>query len=306
MSILFSTQIKNQIITEITDTTSNLQIISAYCKEDAVRFIEDSITTPLDSKKLMVRFTLDDILSGASDVSVYEYCKAHEWQIYLRFDLHAKTYVFDNKRCIVGSANLTSKGIGLCQSGNYEIATLAEMNDEERQKIDSLFNTAILMTDELYNKMKLQIEIANQHPLTAKRNWSEDILSLFVPDFSVLFTYDLPNCLSPHDLKADSLEFLNIPLNSSIDEIKYAFRWSKAFLWLCDALAKNNNELYFGSISEKLHNVLVNDPKPYRKEVKELQQNLLNWIIELGMDSVVIDRPNYSQRITLKDQVLIR
>ena len=71
-------------------------------------------------------------------------------------------------------------------------------------------------------------------------------------------------------------------------------------MWLCDTLANNNNELYFGSISEKLHNVLVNDPKPYRKEVKELRQNLLNWVIELDMDAIIIDRPNYSQRVTLK------
>jgi len=121
-----------------------------------------------------------------------------------------------------------------------------------------------------------------------------------VPDFSVLFTYDLPNCLSPRELITDSLEFLNIAQNSSIYEIKAAFRWSKAYLWLCDTLANNNNELYFGSISEKLHNVLVNDPKPYRKEVKELRQNLLNWVIELDMDAIIIDRPNYSQRVTLK------
>lgn len=300
MNILFSSQIKNQIKSEIARTTDDLQIISAYCKENAVQFIESSITVPLQSKRLMVRFTLDDILSGASDLSVYEYCKANGWKLYLRFDLHAKTYIFDKKRCIVGSANLTSRGIGISQSSNYEIATLAEMDNEEQSKIDRLFSNAILVTDELYQKMILQVGMANQSPALHKNNWSEDILSLFVPDFSVLFTYDLPNCLSPNELKIDSLEFLNIAQKSSIQEIKAAFRWSKAYLWLCDTLANNNNELYFGSISEMLHNVLVNDPKPYRKEVKELQQNMLNWIIELGMEAISIDRPNYSQRIILR------
>ena len=297
MSILFSTQIKSQIITEISKTTDSLQVISAYCKENAIEFLNNHITSELFNKRLMVRFTLDDILSGSSDISVYEYCKANAWQMFLRFDLHAKTYIFDRKRCIVGSANLTSRGIGLCALPNYEIATLAEIDDEEQSKIDSLFNNAILMTDDLYQMMKHQVETASSNPITSRKNWSEDILSLFVPDCSILFTYDLPNCHSPHNLDIDSLEFLNIAPNSSIDEIKSAFRWCKVYLWLCDTLSKSNNEMYFGSLSEKLHNILVNDPKPFRKEVKELQQNLLNWIIELGMDSISIDRPNYSQRI---------
>jgi len=98
-------------------------------------------------------------------------------------------------------------------------------------------------------------------------------------------------------------DFLNISLNSSIDDIKAAFRCSKAYLWLCDVLKKHNNEMYFGSISERLHEILVNDPKPYRKEIKELQQNLLNWIVELGMETITIDSPNYSQRIVLKQVV---
>jgi len=182
---------------------------------------------------------------------------------------------------------------------NYEIATLAELDDDEMQKIDGLFHNAVLMTDELFQKMKFQIEVAKQNPQSTYKNWNEDILSLFTPDFSVLFTYDLPNCNSIKQLHDDSLEFLNIAPNSNFDEIKEAFRWSKAYLWLIDVLRQNNNELYFGSMSEKLHNVLVNDPKPYRKEVKELQQNLLNWVVELEMEQIRIDRPNYSQRIVL-------
>ena len=57
--------------------------------------------------------------------------------------------------------------------------------------------------------------------------------------------------------------------------------------------------LYFGALTEKLHNALVEDPKPYRREVKELLSNLLSWVEELEMEEIVIDRPNYSQRIRI-------
>ena len=49
-----------------------------------------------------------------------------------------------------------------------------------------------------------------------------------------------------------------------------------------------------------LHNTLVNDPKPYRKDVKELLANLLDWIKKLHFDEIVIEQPNHSQLVTLK------
>ena len=46
-----------------------------------------------------------------------------------------------------------------------------------------------------------------------------------------------------------------------------------------------------------MHSTLVNDPKPYRKEVKDLLANTLGWIQSLHIEGVSIDVPNYSQRI---------
>lgn len=303
MSMLFSNEIKPQILNELKNTIDNLQVITAYCKKSAIEFIQNNITNPIENKRLMVRFTFDDIVSGASDLDVYEFCKAQGWQMYLRFDMHAKTYIFDKKRCIIGSANLTSRGLDLKSTSNYEMATLTVMVPNDIQRIDSLFNNAILMNDEIYQKMLYSVsgqQLSRQH---SRKNWSDDILSLFVPDISVLFTYDFPNCHSPKNLTRGALDFLSIPDTSSFEDIRVAFRWSKAYLWLCDILKQApNNELYFGSMSEKLHNILVNDPRPFRKEVKELQQYLLNWTIELDMEHITVDRPNHSQRIKYVNQ----
>ena len=69
-------------------------------------------------------------------------------------------------------------------------------------------------------------------------------------------------------------------------------------MWLVNKLKElPNSEIYFGALSAELHKVIINDPKPFRKEIKNLQSNLLNWITELKMDDVIIDRPNHSQRI---------
>jgi len=298
MSMLFSKEIKLEILNELKNTNNNLQVITAYCKKSAIEFIQNNITNPIENKRLMVRFTFDDIVSGASDLDVYEFCKAYGWEMYLRFDMHAKTYIFDKKRCIIGSANLTSRGLDLRSTSNYEMATLTDIEPNDLQRIDSLFNNAIRMNDEIYQKMAYCVSDDQLNRPNKRNNWSDDILSLFVPDISVLFTYDFPNCQSPRNLAIGALDFLSIPDNSSFEDIKVAFRWSKAYIWLCDILKQApNNQLYFGSMSEKLHNILVNDPRPFRKEVKVLQQYLLNWVVELGMEHITVDRPNHSQRI---------
>ncbi len=85
------------------------------------------------------------------------------------------------------------------------------------------------------------------------------------------------------------------------NQIKQAFNRSSCYRWLKKVLLESNEQqLYFGALSAKLHNALINDPKPYRKEVKELLANLLNWIIELEMDDVFVERPNYSQLVKLR------
>ena len=301
MALLFSTEIKRQIVDELSTTSQDLHIISAYCKLDAIRFIEKHIKKHVHNKKLMVRFRFDDILSGVSDLEIYEYCVKNDWELYVRFDLHAKTYVFDRIRGIIGSANLTKKGIGLAQNSNCEIAQLSSISCEEMRKIDALFDNAVLMTDGLYSRMK---QCAIEHGNIANslaNDWRSDILDLFISSVKVLFVHEFPNSPSLSDLYNDSLDFLGLDPGQSIDVVRNAFVSCNAYLWLKQKLqGAPECEMYYGALSAALHDVIINDPKPYRKEVKELQSNFLNWIVELNIDEIIIDRPNHSQRIRLR------
>ncbi len=301
MSLLSTHEVKQKIIDEVSHASDNLQIISAFCKLQAIKFIDENISRPIKSKKLMVRFLLSDILNGATDFELYDYCKANGWQMYVRFDLHAKTYIFDRKRCILGSANLTSKGLGLSLHGNYELSSFATVDDSDLKKIDTLFDNAILMTDELYAEMKSDYGIAQNHQAPSKTfKWNTSIEQKFNPKFDLLFTYDFPSTPAPNFSDVNTFEFLEIGYIPSQEELKQAFRWSKAYLWLQNYISSCPEKAsYFGGVTEALHDAFVNDPKPYRKEVKDLLANLLGWIQSLNMEDIAIDRPNHSQRIKL-------
>lgn len=299
MGLLFSDEIKSQLEVELRQTVNDIHIVSAYCKKSAIQFVENCVVNHMQSKNLMVRFAYNDIISGASDLDVYDFCRNNGWKLYMRLDLHAKTYIFDKMRCIVGSANLTSRGINIADNANYEIALLTSVSDEEMCRIENLFEDAVLITDEMYDLMKECIN-NNNDKIQAPDDWNDKILSLFNPKIEVLFTYDFPNCNSLSCLKEDSLDFLGLSTGWTTSTVKKSFEKCNVYRWLKSVLEqKPNKEIYYGELSSLIHNTIINDPKPYRKEVKELQSNFLNWIIELDIQEVKIDRPNHSQRIRL-------
>ena len=109
MSILLSDKLLKCISEELSELKESVLIISAYCKLPLIKYFDSCIKNVNADKTLVVRFRPDDIISGSSDLELYSYCKDNGWKLYFRLDLHAKTYVFDRIRCIIGSANATSR-----------------------------------------------------------------------------------------------------------------------------------------------------------------------------------------------------
>ena len=80
------------------------------------------------------------------------------------------------------------------------------------------------------------------------------------------------------------------------------FKRSKCYLWLLDTIRKKPSmQMSFGELSKHLHSSILNDPKPYRKDVKQLLGNLLNWITDFDIEEIKIERPNYFQVITYRN-----
>lgn len=116
-----------------------------------------------------------------------------------------------------------------------------------------------------------------------------------------LFTKDFVWCNSPELLAKQTgsdvnhdLELLRLTPSSSREEMRAAFERLKIYRWLDGSV---ETELYFGELTKKLHTDLQDDPKPYRKSVKILLANLINWTTFLFPDRFRQERPNYSTKI---------
>lgn len=304
MALLLSNEILNAISEELKKADESVQIISAFCKSNTIQYLSKYISDNVKEKRILIRFRLDDLLAGSTDFDVVDFCRERGWKVYIRFDLHAKTYIVDNKRGINASANATSSGLSIGKTGNVELGTLVDIEPRDIEKINKLFNDAIEIDDAMLDRLRSQFNISMKEGVypTPSHRWSKDILDMFEPDIETLFSYELPDSdkVSPGEF----LGFLDMEVkDNNNEELKETFRWSNSYLWLLRMLRNNDGCMFFGALSSALHEAVITDPKPYRKDIKQMLANLLTIIETLQMDEVYIDRPNYSQRVRLTERL---
>lgn len=302
MSLLFSLEAFNAIEAELSNVKNEILVVSAFCKENILYRLQEKINREVPRKRLLVRFTLLDIINGATDISIYDFCKTYGWEMYVLFNLHAKTYVFDRKRCLIGSANATNKGLGIGCDANIEISKLVDIDSDDLKKIEMLFDSAIKMDDLLYARMRKEYLAVKTNSEISSNNWSDSILFLINEKKSYqFFMHEFPQDAFCENIALNNLDFLEVKSLSESSEIKDAFLRSKAFRWLYHELnATANKQIFFGELTQKLHNRIIKDPPPYRKDVKILLANLLSWVNVFAKDFIEIERPNYSQIIKIK------
>lgn len=283
-------------------------LCSAFLRSSILQSLSD-VLSPEVKVNIIARWQFNDLLAGASDFKSYEIARSLGWKFFIKLNFHGKVYSFANRGILVGSANATNSGLGLSAEPNSEVCTVVDLNEDNEKLISSLFENSTELNDELFHKMVAvsQIEV----PLAANTDWPDDILDqLTLLDMSEqrllmseCFMTDGKAILGLESTSPEShldLSLLSLPLNFELRDVIKEFRSSRIFRWLLAQL-EESKELYFGTVTASLHDALLQDPAPHRKEVKSLVQNLFSWIELLGPEStgLLVDRPNYSQRISI-------
>ena len=71
--ILLNNEVEKELEKNLPECINDVNIISAFCKVSTLAFI-DSLIKPGVKKRLLVRFLPSDILSGATDKEIFNYC----------------------------------------------------------------------------------------------------------------------------------------------------------------------------------------------------------------------------------------
>ena len=233
------------------------------------------------SDRLLVRCDLRDVIAGACSLTALKSALNAGFEVRLSSALHVKLYFFDEK-LFVGSANLTGRGLALVGYCNDELSTESEPTTRDAEIAEHLWSQGTEITHARLDAMQDYIEQLDIVSTDSLTGWPDTIFveerDLYCSDF-------------PQNSTAVSLRWKDIE----------EFKLSPAYLWLIRSVEKNGGSASFGWLSKELHTDVYDDPAPYRRNIKELLQNLLDHILVLQPNGVFIEKPNVSSVVFLRE-----
>jgi hypothetical protein len=319
--ILSTEEFRSRAESHALKTTGSLDILSGFIKSSAVGWISEHINSNVNVR-LVGRFSPSDILKDASDLDVYLRCKELGWSLGILNNLHSKVFIFDKKNILLGSANLTMRGLSLGGYGNIELGTEVIPTNKDLSRIDNMLNDVTWLNDDLYNLMKLELDNFDRNLNDSESfNWSNDLKEKLNPQIKTLWVNDLlftkpyefinlieklnnNKDISNEDIYHD-LKLLNIDTSKTItnDLIVKGYLNSKSFKWLENLLKNNVEHEYknFGWVTQNLHNTLLDDPAPSRGGVKSLVSNLFEWVQHFGSNKIESTKYKMTTSLNIKE-----
>ena len=290
-SLLNTETFRNLLGNALENSTQSVVILSAYVKAIGVKWLKEKIGEKDIKCTIVARWDKGDLAQGSSDLECYSLAKENGWTFKVLKDLHAKVMLVDNSILFIGSSNLTSHGMSFVAIPNKEMGIKVEAVEQDLKTINQLIDDATLVDDEFVevleewkkNLPKIEKTKIPDFPKIIDKKFKEKFNQLWVNNFP---WSDADDFLKYSEKKEDNiihdLELFGLKDVKKTDlekELKESFLQSKIFNWLIEKLeTEENKEIYFGRLSSIIHNSLVDDPKPYRQNVKELQSNLYSYI----------------------------
>tara|TARA_Y100000816_G_scaffold114482_1_gene80149 strand:+ start:1436 stop:2404 length:969 start_codon:yes stop_codon:yes gene_type:complete len=309
-NILGTETFRNLLGESLRSSKKRVIILSAYVKKIGISWLEDQLKGKEIDCTIISRWQKGDLATGSSDLECYTLCKENNWKFKILNDLHAKVMLIDNKDLFIGSPNLTGSGMSLIPVSNKELGIKIEAITNDIKTIDGLVEDAILVDDEIYNdlkKWKIKLPEINkpsipEYPESLKNKLKENFNKIWVHNFLWSTVEELLNINKINSNVLHDIQLLGLKENEiNLENLKEAFIKSKIYKWLINQLMKKNDkEIYFGELSETIANSLLDDPKPFRKNIKILQSNLYSFLNHLNLENIEISIPKKkSQRLKL-------
>ncbi len=101
--------------------SETLVIVAPFIKDGALARVFDVLPSSVRTVTCITRWFPEEVAAGVSDLEIFDRLSAHQnARLLLHPHLHAKLYRAD-RRCLVGSANLTGRALGWSSPPNLEL-----------------------------------------------------------------------------------------------------------------------------------------------------------------------------------------
>ena len=311
-SLLGTETFRNLLGEAIKNSKKSIVVLSAYITTTGIKWLEEQINNKEINCTVVSRWNKKDLAQGSSDIACYDLAKKNNWKFKVLEGLHAKVMLIDNEVLFLGSPNLTGAGMSLIPVSNKEIGIKVKPIDKDLHIINQLVEDATEINDQIIEELKKWLKTVPKieklkipdFPEIVKENFKEKFNKLWVHNFPWAKAEELINLKDMNENIKHDIDLFGLDEgNLNNDLIKKNLMNSKVYYWLINQIKKQENEeIYFGNLSSIIHNSLLDDPKPYRKDIKELQANLYTYIKSFLSDKISIDVPyEKSERLKLID-----
>lgn len=259
------------------------------------------------------RWRADEVARGVSDLSVLGDIEAAGGDLCLIDELHAKLVLVDGTRALVGSANVTSAGLGLAAVPNLELmsqidldpaaASLLQAELRNRSRRATLVEAkAIQLAADLLAPDRQDNDPDAQGPdagrmATEPPAWMPQFRS---PDRLFLLYRDAEWLSSARANDPALVDILRLQIPPALgrpafDELVRArLLGTPAVRALEAALGQPQR---FGALTDVLRTVLPNTSHEQRQAALQV---LLRWLLYFAGDRFRMDTPNYSEIVSLR------
>jgi hypothetical protein len=312
MILLSGINLKEEML-EFINNNQNLLIIVPFIKIDALKYL---LSGKDNCRQIIVRWLPKDIIDGASDLEVYEYCKSNNISLFRNPRIHMKVFLSEYNNCILGSANISENALAInnTYNYNYEVDTnVKELTFEDKLYFHNILNESTLITDEIFSQIKkhlFEYDKVSEKKEDFDLNISQNIDYFLISALPMTEHIDLLKKIY-FEGKADNNEQINCALHDLanynielglnekmfFETLKYNFfshPFIQTFLKYVDDIG---GDIYFGKVKYWFQNNTTTVPTPRKWELTKNVQILYKWITDLAPDKYIVDRPNYSERL---------
>jgi hypothetical protein len=291
--ILINEEFSDEIFGQCQDSTTSVEIYCAFIKRATIERM-GTLIDPSVNVSVVARWRVGDLFAGVSDLSVYEYCESMGWKFGIKLSLHAKVFIFDDRKVLLGSANTTESGFGLSNRSNDEVSAVFTPEVSDLGRLRMLENGVTWLDQELFEQIsKFVGQNIDQNANVGISEWPNSVMAkLDRGSVGALWISELPQISFDEALS----------LGWSRTVLTNEFENSDLFKWLIQILSESTSDYTnFGWITRELHTVLLDEPGPNRKEVKDYVALIFDWIDKSEIDKIYIKKFRRTSSLNLQN-----
>ena len=271
-------------------------VISPFIKKDALSVLLD--TFPPLSARVIVRWRMEDLLAGVSDLEIYKVLSDLGIPLYLHPTIHLKLFHFSSGNAYSGSSNITGKGLSLSESYNEEMGVVFALDLDSYSNIRRLCDDSRIVTPEIveaYEEALRNSKVSSPAvgqlslPLEEKKQFlvselpATDSPESFLSAASKYFESGegCPKFL--HDVGTLGITEADLTKQDLKDLVIEKFK-EKPFTKVIVKEIRSVYDMNFGAVTALVHSIAEDVPLPYRSEIKDAISRLYPWLVESHND----------------------